>query len=315
MARNILIGLGAGLAAALLFAALISGTTLAFPLFILSPLPIAIAGLGFGTYSGAAAAAVASVLIGLFIGNIAGGLYFVLFAGPIAVTAHWIGLSRPVEDTADKREWFPLDKVLFRLAVAVGVAVILVGVLLRYDPAVLVAQTLSIINDWLKQDASGGAAPSQAELEPFVRFNIALMPYSSASFALVVLVFDTWLAARIVKMSGLLTRPWIPLWTVTLPQPMAMLFAIALVISLTPGALGQAAGALAGATGFAFALSGYGLLHAMLLGRGLRPLVLIAVYTISAVFLLPVALMAIAGLADTFFHFRGRRLPAPKGSN
>lgn len=315
MARNILIGLGAGLAAALLFAALISGTTLAFPLFILSPLPIAIAGLGFGTFSGATAAAVAAAVIGLSIGNMAGGLYFLLFAAPIAWTAHLVGLSRPVADAPDKREWFPLGTVLSRLALAVAAAIIVVGFLLQYDPAALVDQTLTTIERWLAEDAAGGVVPSRADLEPFVRFNIALMPFTSASFVLLILTFDSWLAARIVKMSGLLLREWTPLWSVALPQPTALVFGIAIVASLTPGPFGQAAGAVAGATGFAFALTGFGLLHALLMGRGIRPIVLVVVYAFSAVFLLPLALLTLAGIADTLFQYRARRASAQAGSS
>ena len=42
-----IIGIGAGAAAALLFASVTSGTLLSIPLFYLAPLPIMIAGLGW----------------------------------------------------------------------------------------------------------------------------------------------------------------------------------------------------------------------------------------------------------------------------
>ena len=50
--RIILVGIGAGLAAALLFLSPIGGTLLAFPLFVLSGFPIAIAGFGWRPASG-----------------------------------------------------------------------------------------------------------------------------------------------------------------------------------------------------------------------------------------------------------------------
>ena len=56
MMQIVLIGIGAGLAAALLFVSPLSGTLLALPLFALSGLPIAIAGLGWGSLSAAIAA-------------------------------------------------------------------------------------------------------------------------------------------------------------------------------------------------------------------------------------------------------------------
>lgn len=316
MARNILIGIGAGLAAALLFAALISGTTLAFPLFILSPLPIAIAGLGFGTASGSVAAAVASAMIALYIGNIVGGIYLILFAAPIAVAAHWIGLSRPVPNSPDRREWFPLSSVLARLAIVVAAAIVIVGILIQYDPTSLIDQTTTIMESWLTQDAAGagGDIPSKAELEPLVRINFALMPFTTSSIALLILVFDTWLAARIVKMSSLLQREWTPLWSITLPLPIAAAFGVALVVSFVSGPVGLIAGAVAGSLGFAFALTGFGLLHAVLAGNGAKPFALIAVYVFSFVFVVPVALLAFAGVADTLFHLRARRLAGRAGN-
>ncbi|BCP52913.1 hypothetical protein K32_15300 [Kaistia sp. 32K] len=310
--RNILIGLGAGMASALLFAGLISGTALAFPLFILSPLPIAIAGLGFGTMSGAAAAVLASALIGFTIGPIAGGLYFILFAAPVAWVAHLIGLSRP-DETGDGRQWFPLDSVLFRAAIVVAVAVVVSGIVLSYDPEALISQTMTVLKGWLAESASDGMTPTDAEIEPLIRFNIALMPFTSASLTLGILVLSTWLGARIARMSGLLQREWTPLWTVVLPQQAAFLFGAAFVASMIPGVPGQIAAAVAGAIGFAFALTGFGLLHAMLLGKAARPLLLFLVYAVSFVFLLPLGIMAVVGLVDTALQFRARRFAARTG--
>ena len=303
--RNILIGFGAGMAAALLFAGLVSGTALAFPLFILSPLPIAIAALGFGTLSGAAAAAVASALIGFTLSYLAGGLYFILFAAPVAWAAHLVGLSRPDDAAPGGRQWFPLDVVLMRVALAVAAAVVVTGFLLGYDPEALITQTLAVLKTWLTQ--SDGITPADAELEPLVRFNIALMPFTSASLALGILVLATWLGARIAKMSGLLKREWTPLWTVVLPQSAALFFGLAFVASMLPGVPGQIAGAVAGAMGFAFALTGFGLLHAVLIGKAARPLLLFLVYAVSFIFLLPLGIMAVVGLADTALQFRARR--------
>ncbi|MCX5493186.1 hypothetical protein OSH11_00565 [Kaistia dalseonensis] len=313
MARNILIGLGAGLAAALLFAALISGTALAFPLFMLSPLPIAIAGLGFGTLSGVVGAALASALIGAAIGPIAGGLYLVLFAAPIAWAAHLIGLSRTLDGEPPVREWFPLDATLLRLSLAVAVAIVIAGYALGYDPETLIDQTLTVIQAWLAQDA-GGSAPSRAELEPLVRFNITLMPFTAASLTLGILVLNAWAGARIVKMSGMLQRVWAPVWTVVLPPVAAGALGAALVASFVlPGGIGHSAAAIAGAIGFGFALTGFGCLHALLIGRPLRSAILFVAYALSFVFVLPIALMAALGVADTFFHFRARRFAGRAG--
>ncbi|HWV57295.1 MAG TPA: hypothetical protein VNZ57_07470, partial [Longimicrobiales bacterium] len=59
-----LIGIGAGAAAALLFASVTSGSWLSVILFYLAPLPIMIAGLGWTHWAGLTAATVAAVAIG-----------------------------------------------------------------------------------------------------------------------------------------------------------------------------------------------------------------------------------------------------------
>ncbi len=51
-----LIGIGAGAAAALLFASVTSGVWLSIPLFYLAPLPIMIAGLGWSHWAALIAA-------------------------------------------------------------------------------------------------------------------------------------------------------------------------------------------------------------------------------------------------------------------
>lgn len=307
MARNILIGLGAGLAAALLFAGLISGTVLAFPLFLISPLPIAIAGLSFGTWSGATAAALASALIAFAIGPFAGLLYFILFAGPTAWTAHLVGLSRGGDGSPETREWFPLDAILFRIALVSAAGVVICGFLLGYDPTVLVDQTVGVLESWLAQ-GGGTDIPSRDEIEPLVRFNILLMPVTTACVSLGILILNNWLGARIARLSGQFHRPWTPLWTISLQRLAGPVFGIAVVAAFLPGPPGQIAGVLAGAMGFAFALTGFGCLHAFLRGRPAKVVVLFVAYAISFVFVLPVVLLAILGVADTVFQFRARRL-------
>src|SRR2546430_8821329 len=62
MMQVVLVGVGAGAAAALLFASVISGSIAAIFLFYLAPLPILIAALGFSHIAGLIAAAVATAV-------------------------------------------------------------------------------------------------------------------------------------------------------------------------------------------------------------------------------------------------------------
>ena len=81
-----LIGLGAGVAAALLFASVMSGTMLSIPLAYLTPLPIMIAGLGWSHWAALIAALSASAAIGVYLG----GIFMVAFLTGVGLPAWWL---------------------------------------------------------------------------------------------------------------------------------------------------------------------------------------------------------------------------------
>src|SRR5690348_768727 len=93
--RLALIGIGAGAAAALMFASVLSGSLLAVFLFYLAPLPIMIAALGWSHWVGLMAAIAAG--LGL---AVAFGFFFLpAFLIGIGLPAWWLGylamLARP----------------------------------------------------------------------------------------------------------------------------------------------------------------------------------------------------------------------------
>src|SRR6516162_7929322 len=110
MVQNLLIGVGAGVASALLFATPASGAALAPLLMIMAPLPILIAAIGWSHWAGLFAVAVAAV-----------GLILVLDAGWVqpalllsllgrGAPAWWFGylslLARPAP-TSGGLIWYP----------------------------------------------------------------------------------------------------------------------------------------------------------------------------------------------------------------
>src|SRR5205085_5398612 len=87
MMQIVLVGLGAGAAAALLFASVASGSIIATLLFYLAPLPILIAALGWSHW--AALVAVLSAAGGL--AAILGTYFFVAFLVGVGAPAWWLG--------------------------------------------------------------------------------------------------------------------------------------------------------------------------------------------------------------------------------
>src|SRR5262249_27013524 len=96
MIQVVLIGVGAGAAAALLFASVTSGLGFSVILFYLAPLPIMIAALGWSHWAGLAAAVTAAAMLG----SVFGILFFGTFLTSVGAPAWWLGylalLSRPV---------------------------------------------------------------------------------------------------------------------------------------------------------------------------------------------------------------------------
>jgi len=305
MVQTVLVGLVSGVAGALLYLSPLGGTVLAFPLFILCGLPIAIAGLGWGMLSASIATAVAGVIAIIAASGAGAVVYLALFGGPILWMSRLTLLSRRGEQEV---EWYPIGSILFQGAIAAAVGVIVVGFVIGYDPATLTEEIATELVTWFAQAPDVSAPPTLQDVEPFVRFNVLAMPFTVSAIVVVVLVFNMWLGARIAEASGRMQRPRDRLWTASLPREAAIVFGAAVLASLLPGAIGHAGGAFAGAFGGSLALVGLAVLHATTMGNDLRTLILVAVYVLIILFGIPILLLAVLGLAEAFLHFRARRL-------
>src|SRR5215467_8252254 len=106
MMQFILVGIAAGLASALVFASVASGSVLSIPLFYLAPLPVLIAAMGWGHASGLIAAALAALGLGIAFG----GMLSVVYVVGVGLPAWWLGylalLARPVANGSPEHlEW------------------------------------------------------------------------------------------------------------------------------------------------------------------------------------------------------------------
>ena len=310
MTQVVLVGIGAGVAAALLFLAPVSGTALAFPLFALTGLPIAIAGLGWGL-AGALAATATGVAAIFALAQWAGAAIFLgVFAVPLTWLTRLANLSRPIGDGGAEgaREWYPLGQLLLHAAVVVAAGLVIVGAIVGFDPRTLVGELSVGLADLLARGAANPAdVPSPAELEPFVRVNVALLPFMVAILALVMVVVDLWLAALVARTSGRLERPRDDLRTVSLPNRVALALAVAAIVAFVPGGIGHAGAVVAGALGGAMALVGLAVLHALTAGMAGRAVLLVLTYVLVFISGFPLVLLALVGIGEGFVNLRGRR--------
>ncbi|HEX4827615.1 MAG TPA: DUF2232 domain-containing protein [Xanthobacteraceae bacterium] len=292
MMQIILVGLGAGAAAALLFASVVSGSIAAIFLFYLAPLPILIAALGWSHVAGLIAAASATAVVVAL-----SGVFFI--AVPvIAFGGWWLGylalLARPATNGGGgPLEWYPTGRLVLWAAV-IGTLIVAAAVPNFGTDQQSLQAALRKTYERILRDQS------------LIDVLVVAVPPAAAVFSTITNVFNLWLAARVVKISGRLKRPWPDLAAWTLPTSTPVFLAAAIAGSFLPDLVGVLAGAFAASLLMAFAMLGFAVLHAITRGMSTRALVLAAVYAAAVVLGWPILAMSILGLAEAAFNIRGR---------
>jgi hypothetical protein len=292
MIQILLVGLGAGAAAALLFASVVSGSMAAVILFYLASLPIMIAALGWSHLSGFVAAASATAALAAFSG------LFIIAVGVIAFGAWWIAylalLARPTANGGGAAlEWYPVGRLVLWAAV-IGTLVIGAAIPNFGTDAASLHATLRKIYERIVSE------PSVVDLL------VIAVPPAAAVFTTLVSLLNLWLAARIVKISGRLNRPWPDLAALSLPASALGLLAAAMTGSFVPDLFGILSGAFAASLLMAFAIAGLAVLHFATRGMRGRVLALTGTYAAALVLGWPVLLLTLAGIADRIFGIRTR---------
>lgn len=304
------IGLAAGLASALLFASVSSGSVFAMALFYAAPLPILIAGLGWRHHAGLVGAAVAAGVLALALPSVFLMAFLVGVAVPAWLLAYLALLARRNE--AGDVEWYPIGHLLVWAAAvaATGVAIGLVA--LGYGEESYATALRAAVERVLKvqtgtADGQPLVLPGVSDPETVVQLMVAMLPPSAAILSMVTAVLNLWGAARVVRASGRLVRPWPDLSDIRLPGPAALALGAASLLSLIDGLVGVLAGLFVGTLMLAYGLAGLSLTHAMTRGMSGRAFILATVYVAILVLGWPLLFVAIVGLADGFLDFRRRR--------
>jgi hypothetical protein len=320
MQINILIGIGAGLVSAMLFASASTGTILGlFVLFFLSPMPVAIAGLGWGWRAAAFSTVAAAAAIGL-IGTPRGALFHALAIGaPTTVLSYLTLLNRSIvhEDGATSTEWYPLGRIVALAALIAG-GLATVGLL---SSATDVEQLRTLLGGTLERmfkRPAGTVLPSgmPEALSPEQMTNltnvvIGMFTASLATMWFAVAMLNMWLAAHVVAKSDRLVRPWPDLSGLQLPPATPMALAASLAGTFLPGFPGLIAAGFAVALMMAYVFVGLAIVHRFTRGSTLRPMILTGIYVV--LILLPIIagpLLTLLGLAEPFSPWRRGSPPA-----
>lgn len=309
-----LIGVGAGAAAALLFASVTTGSWLSVILFYLAPLPIMIAGLGWSHWAALVAAVVAAAAIGAFFGS----AFFFAFLAGAGIPAWWLGyltlLARPVPAAAGGPslpavEWYPPGRLVVWAAALAALIVLFAIPNFGLDAESFRTGLARALSRMLEIDAAKDAAtpvPGVSNAKRLIDFLVVVIPPTAAVLATVTSLVNLWLAARIVTFSGRMTRPWPQLSAMTFPPMVPAALALAVTLSFVDGMLGILAGVVAASLFMAYGVLGFAVLHDMTRGITSRPFLLGGIYVSVAVFGWPILALCVLGLLETMLGLRTR---------
>lgn len=307
----LIIGAGSGLISAALFASAATATALAGVLFYLAPLPLCLAGLGWGGMAALLSALTGTVVIAASLGPATAALFAVSVAAPTALLVHLALLSRPAVmpegATIGALEWYPPGRLVGWAALIAGVLAGILVLILGFDQESYRDSIREILNhSALKELDRDGTVFTEETVATLSNVLARTLPAAFAVIWLTITLFNLWMAGLIVDASGRALRPWPNLHGLELPNAFLLIFAGTLAASFLPGIPGLLAIGLAGALFFAYVLQGLAVIHVYSEGMPLRSLLLAAVYLGILLLGWVAILVAIAGLAEPLLGLRQR---------
>jgi hypothetical protein len=317
------VAIGAGLASALLFLVLAKGTIIALCLAYFAPLPLLIASLGFGQWTGLVGALLGSGLVAaLAYPSIGVALYPIAIALPawLVCAAALRGAPAPEPQSTrtaiQKHPVAPNGAPMRALTVATLflAAAFSIGALalaatyggLTAALARLTSELAPLIRE-LKDSLT--SLPESVDPDRLAWLLARTIAPAMAASALSVLIANLWLAARTVQISARLPTVWpdIP-YNLRLPVPLAAALVPAMGLIFVGHEIGFVALIVAAVLGTALSLQGLAVMHDLTRGMAARtPLLFGAYLIISFIPPWPMAVFAIIGLVDAALGLRERK--------
>lgn len=326
MTTTTLIGIAAGLCAALLFAAAAYGTVpLRAALILVTGLPLAVAALGWGSIAAIIAAIAGTLVLAALAHPVLAMAFLTTHALPLVWLGYLAGLSRVAPSvpsagsasTGDGVEWYPPGRIVVWAAIIAAVLACSFMLLLGDDMDAIRKAVRGFVEEFAAKqfpELSGGKAMSAQDISDLADIALQLLPAAMAISILGTLLFNVWLAGRVAQAAGVLRRPWPDLPALTYPTGTPLLLAVATAGTFLPGLLGSAAAALFGAMFLAYLLLGLAVVHFVTRGHPWRPFALWGIYGGLIVFNTLASLMfVLLGLADTIRSLRSQPPGAPRG--
>ncbi|PPJ47101.1 DUF2232 domain-containing protein [Rhizobium sp. KAs_5_22] len=296
----LLIGLIAGLTAALLVLGANAQPSFSSILYAASALPVLIVGLGWGNVAAIAAVATAALIGALVISPLFAVAMAIFTLLPAGWLSHLANLARPASEIGgpdDLMAWYPLSDILLHLCALVSVAVIFLGVMIGYGPELTGQMIDLLMASVAERDPTLAADP--ASIEQIKGMMVLLLPIVQGGMWVLMLFAAYYIAMRVVSASGRALRP-----REDLPSSLRMnrnatfVFLAGIVACFVGGVPALIGATICGTFGAGFLLAGFGALHLRTRGKDWRLPVLVLAY-IATPMVLPAFVILVLGLADT----------------
>lgn len=317
------VGIGAGLASALLFLVLAKGTIIALCLAYFAPLPLMIASLGFGQWTGLVGAFLGSGLVAaLAYPSIGVALYPIAIAVPawLVCAAALRGAPAPEPQSprnatknhpvaANAAPMRALTVATLFLAAAFSIGALILAATYGGLSAALARLTSELAPLIRELKESVTRLPESVDTDRLAWLLARTIAPTMAASALSVLVVNLWLAARTVQISARLPTTWpdIP-YNLRLPVPFAAALIPAIGLIFIGHEIGFVAAIVATVLATGLSLQGLAIMHDLTRGMSARTPLLFGAYLImSLIPPWPMAVFALVGLVDAAFGLRERK--------
>lgn len=304
-AQTIILALIAGATSFVLMAAGLVGGLGGFPLLVLSPLPVVIASLGWGSLAGGLAALAGMVCIFFFAHLNSASVYLAGIGFPAAYLSHLVGLSRQ-DDADQEEEWFPVGDIMFRAIILGGLVFGLGFIISKFDIAEFTRAALTGFEPTIQQLETN----TRQTFREALTFQIRMLPYFVPATWLLMIWFNIWLGVKVAKLSNRMNRPKFTLSDAETPFISALILGVAVVVSFAAPPLSYIGATFIGASGMALVIMGCVTLHIVTHNNKFRGIMLSLLYASMLFFGFPIFIMAGLGLADLFLKIRQRFLLA-----
>lgn len=276
---TILMGVLAGLASAVLYVATATGSVVGVLLALLAPLPLFVAGIGWGAVSAAVAALIGCIILTIAAGPLLSLAFFLSTALLPVQLARLVALNRPTDPSEPQgaREWYPAGRLLVWIAGAAAAGCLLAELIAQGVPGGLRGAMGQALDAAVPEGPLRQAVLDTMRLKDWDSLRtqlVTLAPAASLVFWQLSMALNGLLAFILLRPSGRVPRTSLQLAELSLPPFYGLAVAVPLGATLVGGQLGFMAATLAAILVVPYFFLGLTVIHAIPGPAGLRMVLL-----------------------------------------